>query len=127
MYTRYELYFEGEPQNIGMMMGLDDMEMNEDESEELLERFNKELPLIPQIRTFDNSITHFPACYFTQKGLETFKQEIDALVEAIHDKNNGWSVNVVELETVLDSDIYYQDEYQAVIKTKYHTSDEIAI
>lgn len=127
MYTRYELYFEGEPQNIGMMMGLDDIEINEDESEELLERFNKKLPLIPQIRTFDDSITHFPACYFTEKGMETFKQEIDALVEAIHYKDNGWSVNVVTLSNVLEDDIYYKDDYQAVIKTKYRSLETMSV
>lgn len=126
-YTRYELSYDGEPQNVGMMMGLDDMDMDEDEMEMILERFNEELPLVPTIRTFDKSSTHYPACYFTSKGLEKFKQEIDALVEAIHYKDNGWRVNEVTLSNVLDDDIYYTDEYQAVIKTKYRSLETVNI
>jgi hypothetical protein len=126
-YTRYELYYDGEPQDVGLMMGLDDVGMDEDEVEMLMERFNTELPLIPQIRTFQESTTHFSGCFFTEKGLERFQKEIEELVQAIHFKENGWSVHAVELTTVLDEDIYYQDDYQAVIKTKYATTDEIAI
>lgn len=127
MYTRFELYYEGEPQDIGLMMGLNSVGMPEDEVEELMERFDKELPMIPRMRLFENNNAHFPGCYFTEKGLSNFQAEIDMLLNAIHERDNGWSVNRVVLSNVLENDIYYQDEYQAVIKTKYHTSDEIAV
>lgn len=118
-YTRYELCFEGEPQNIGFMMGLDDIGIDEDEIETLLEPFEAGLSLIPGMHAFERNASHFPGCYFTERGLSTFQAHINCIIEAIIEKNNDWSVNTVVLENPLINAIYFEDDFQAVIKTFY--------
>lgn len=118
-YTRYELCFEGEPQNIGFMMGLDDIGIDEDEIETLLKPFEAGLSLIPKMHAFERNASHFPGSYFTESGLSTFEAPINRIIEAIIEKNSDWSVNTVVLETPLIDTIYFEDDFQAVIKTFY--------
>lgn len=118
-YTRYELFYEGEPQNIGFMMGIEDVGIDEEEIEDLLKIFEDRLYLIPNMHTFERNSSHFPGCYFTELGLSTFMAPINRIIEAIKEKNNSWSVKTVVLENPLTDTIYFEDEFQAVIKTFY--------
>ena len=108
-YTRFELYYEGEPQEVGFMMGLSEVISDEDHREELIERFDRELPMTGVTLPKEDCAKGYAASYFTEKGMHHFKDEIQAVIDAIEDK--GWSV---EQSVIEDGDFLYQDEFQVV-------------
>lgn len=123
MYIRYELFFDGIPQDIGFMNGLGEIELSYDENEELMDVFEKELPLVPQSAYKDSCSAFYPACYFTEQGIRKFDKNIERLIDAIHNKQCNWTVNKITLSNVSSEDILYQDDYQAVIKTPYASNE----
>lgn len=126
MYTRYDLMFEGETQDVGFMVGLVDTGMDEDEIDELLEPFDEGLPNPPVQGKVDSS-THFAAWYFTTTGEETFREAIQAICEAVHFRKNGWSVRKTVVTDVEPSDIVYKDAYQAAIRTAYTEKESLPV
>ena len=109
MYTRFELYLEGEPQEVGFIVGLNELDLDLDVQDFLLEDFNENLP-IPHIS--EEYWKQTPLAYFTQKGLERFQQSIQQLLGVYQSYN---FFDVVRLETSLaDKTIVYEDEYQVI-------------
>lgn len=109
MYTRYELYLDGEPQNVGFIVGLQELDLDEDIVYNLIEDFDTYLPF-PHIDKKYWKQT--PLAYFTEKGLEQFHIAIQRLLD-IYETSNFF--DVVKLESTLsDKTIVYEDEYQVI-------------
>ena len=109
MYTRYELYLDGEPQEVGFIVGLNELDLDLDVQDFVMEDFNENLP-IPHID--EKYWKQTPLAYFTEKGLERFRQSIQRLLDMYENYN---FFDVVKLETSLsDKTIVYEDEYQVI-------------
>ena len=109
MYTRYELYLDGEPQEVGFIVGLNELDLDLDVQDFVMEDFNENLPF-PKIS--DDDWSHTPLAYFTEKGLERFRKSIQQLLDIY--ENYGF-FDVVKLESSLsDKTIIYEDAYQVI-------------
>lgn len=109
MYTRYELYLDGEPQEVGFIVGLNELDLDLDVQDFIMEDFNDNLPF-PKIS--DEDWKNTPLAYFTEKGLERFKVSIQRLLELYENYN---FFEVVKLESTLsDKTIIYEDAYQVI-------------
>ena len=109
MYTRYELYLDGEPQEVGFIVGLNELDLDDDILDSTMEDFNENLPF-PKIS--DEQWHHTPLAYFTEKGVERFKVSIQRLLELYENYN---FFEVVKLESTLsDKTIIYEDAYQVI-------------
>jgi hypothetical protein len=116
-YIRFDLLFEDEVQDIGLMMGLDDTGLSDGMCEELLEHFEQHLKIPPTVRTDKRCAEHYPACYFTNEGYQRHKEHIDKIIQEIVEMDNEWSVRTIIRETIPEEHLYYEDEDQAVIRT----------
>ena len=101
---RFELFFNGEYQAVGLLQGLDDI-VGPATYHKLIKPFNDNLPVPIDITT---------GCsfWFTEKGLITFTPAIDAINECIRDK--GWEVRGSYL-LIHESEILYEDELQVAL------------
>ena len=109
MYTRFELYLDGEPQEVGFIVGLNELDLDYEIQDFIMEDFNENLPF-PEIS--EEQWKHTPLAYFTEKGLERFKKSIQQLLDVYETYN---FFDVVKLETSLsDKTIIYEDAYQVI-------------
>ena len=120
-YIRFEMAFEQEEMQVGFMTGLDDIGMDEEEVEELLAPFNLALAL-PPYHKWERNGDHYPGAYFTRAGYLRFKEAIDRIMSAVKYRNNGWEVFEVPSHGFPKDDLYYEDEFQVVVKTYYRGS-----
>ena len=113
MYTRYELYLDGEPQEVGFIVGLKDTGLSRDECLDLIHDFDTDLPY-PSI---DKEVwKKRPLAYFTQYGVEYFQETIQRILDVY--KEIGL-FEVVKIESSLDGqEIVYEDDYQVVVIKK---------
>lgn len=115
--TRYELYFCGEPQDIGFIQGIKDNSMH---AEKLLERFDKELP-IPDFNVFDvDKAREYPASYFTENGDTYFQEDIQRIISFFEKSDEGFEVEKIEMELEDKKNVIYEDTFQIVLKQAYH-------
>lgn len=123
-YIRYELAFNGEEQGVGFITGLAETGIDEDEIEKLLLSFNLYLPF-PPYRDWESKLnsSHFPGAYFTQEGCSYFESDIHAIIEAVKYRDNGWEVIEIHSYGFPKEDLYYEDEYQVIVKTSHSTDD----
>ena len=100
---RFELAFEGEPQDVGFLQGLDDVGLWPELTEELYALFDG-LP-IRELETEERI-----SCWFTEAGLERFGDAIDRIIDEI--SGAGWQLIGASIRANL-TDALYRDEYQA--------------
>lgn len=98
---RFELAFDGEPQEIGILRGLDDIGLPEGVALNIEADFN-ELP-IPHI-------TKAASFWFTERGLLTFQTTLDYLAE--HSRELNWQLLYAGMPQVDMSKALYADELQ---------------
>ncbi len=105
---RYELFCDEEPQDVGFIVGLDDLGLSAEQEEHLLALFDKnlEIPNIPQRNTL---------CFFTEYGNHRFKNAIDALVDAYYGSIFDVKCCILDFPDACFDDILYQDEDQVCI------------
>ena len=101
---RFELAFDGEPQDIGILRGLDDIGLPEGVSVNIEEDFN-ELPC-PK---FSEAVSF----WFTEFGVQTFQATLDYLVEQSMELN--WQILYAELPGVSISKSLYADQFQVAL------------
>ena len=101
---RFELAFDGEPQDIGILRGLDDIGLPEGVSVNIEEDFN-ELPC-PK---FSEAVSF----WFTEFGVQTFQATLDYLVEQSMELN--WQILYAELPGVSISKALYADQFQGAL------------
>lgn len=122
-FVRFELVLEGEPQNVGIMAGLEATGICPDKAEELMAHFNLNLHTPEYDCNWDWTSFEYPGCYFTEAGYQRHKPHIDRLIEAIRSLENGWDVEC-KIRYPLKADVYYGDSDQIILRTRYE--DELA-
>lgn len=81
-FYRFELAFDDELQNVGLLHGLDGTGLRDEITQALYAPFDKDLP----IYKLDKHITW----WFTEAGLHKFAHAVDCIINAIAD--HGWQV-----------------------------------
>lgn len=98
---RFELAFEGEPQNIGFLHGLDNTGLSKDTCN-LIEQAFSDLPVRPLNR---------PCCFwFRETGVEIFAPVIDRIIQLIEPR--GWQIIAARVNLPIEKALYW-DNYQA--------------
>ena len=101
---RFELFFNGEYQGVGLLTGLEDI-CGPATYRKLIKPFNDNLPIPLDIKGRCSF-------WFTEKGLETFAPAIDAINHYIKEK--GWEIRGTFLYVHI-SEILYKDELQVAL------------
>lgn len=101
---RFELAFDGEPQDIGILRGLDDIGLPEGVSVNIEEDFN-ELPC--------PKLSEAVSFWFTEFGVQTFQATLDYLVEQSMELN--WQILYAELLGMPISKALYADQFQVAL------------
>lgn len=104
---RFELAFDGEPQKIGIMRGLDDIELPGGVAVNIEEDFNAlPCPHISEDASF----------WFTEQGLQTFRFTLDYLAE--HSRKVNWQLLYAKMPEADTSAALYADELQVAFPAK---------
>lgn len=110
MLFRYELGLNGESIGVGILMGISELDgLDDDQLENLTKDFDECLP-IPSNNVY---VVEKSKSYFTQNGINTFKNSIEKL-NTIY-ISQGFDI----LESNISmpyQDVLYQDEFQVVLK-----------
>lgn len=115
-YVRFDMLLDGQPQNVGFLVGLIDTGIDFELEEELTEPFHNRLP-IPSYKTWEHQPDgYFSGAYFTQAGYDRFEEYIDDIVNEVKKLNNGWEVRVTTSDGFPEEDIFYQDEFQVIVR-----------
>ena len=101
---RFELAFDGEPQDIGILRGLDDIGLPEGVSVNIEEDFN-ELPC--------PKLSEAVSFWFTEFGVQTFQATLDYLVEQSRELN--WQILYAELPGMSISKALYAGQFQVAL------------
>lgn len=101
---RFELAFDGEPQDIGILRGLDDIGLPEGVSVNIEGDFN-ELPC--------PKLSEAVSFWFTEFGVQTFQATLDYLVEQSRELN--WQILYAELPGMSISKALYADQFQVAL------------
>lgn len=103
---RYELFVEDEPQEVGFMVGINELDLDEDEQFRVLQQFNDELIHPPCVKA---------RFFFTDYGDCYFAKAIQKLIRAY--KKSIFDVHRIDIELSESemSQIVYQDEFQVAI------------
>lgn len=104
-YYRFELAFLGEPQDVGILQGLEDTPLPFVLTEEIYSYFNR-LPVPEDLETPDDSPI---VSLFTKKGLKEFADALNVIIFELEPFN--WQVIGRSFELDPQHAIY-QDEYQ---------------
>lgn len=102
MFIRYELYIGDEPQHIGFIQGLDELQID---TSEYVKPFDDSMP-IPKLHGMHTS------SWFTEYGEKTFLSAIRQIIYLFED-NGLFNVRRITVDSL--DDIIYEDEYQAII------------
>ena len=104
---RFELAFDGVPQDVGILQGLDDTPVSLFTRDELYSFFDS-LPIPPSLSTEDDSRL---SCWFTEKGLAEFAPAINVIITEVEKFN--WQV--IGKSVCIDTDFaLYSDEFQVM-------------
>lgn len=112
-FYRFELAFDGEPQGVGFLQGLDDVGFTMAKKERLMQPFNEHLA-IPDVESDDDSAVVF---FFTEQGLMRFAKDLNRIIKAIEPR--GWSLIATAMEEDDFSNALYSDECQAAWSRTY--------
>ena len=115
-YIRFDMLFDGKPQDVGFLVGLIDTGIDFELEEELTEPFHNRLP-IPSYKPWEKQPSgYFSGAFFTKAGYERFEEHIDNILDAVKELDNGWEVRVIESDGFPEDDIFYRDEFQVIVK-----------
>lgn len=114
---RYEMFFEGQYQDIGVFMGLKETNLREGIQRYLLSPFDDEL-IVPDTNLYlCEEKNKKVLAFFTEKGEEKFKKYVDKLsLEVYEDEVFDVGRIIIDLK---EEDIVYKDEYQLLVKVDY--------
>ena len=110
-FYRFELAFDGEPQGVGFLQGLDETGIPGQEVDGLYELFEK----LPAPRNCSGT-----SFWFTRSGLSYFSGSINAVIAVLADYN--WQLLSGMMEDDLVNSVYH-DEYQAAFAAEYLQTD----
>lgn len=112
-FFRFELAFDGEPQDVGLLQGLEDVGLPTDVCGNLYEGFASLKS--PDLETDDGPVSF----WFSGDGLEKYGESIDLIQKTIIEK--GWSliVSTMKMDASDMANAVYQDEYQAAWTREY--------
>ena len=106
---RYELFCEDEPQDVGFLVGIDDLGLSCEKEEYLLNLFeNLKIPNIPNMR---NTVS-----LFTKQGVNNFNNAINELLKAYDDSVFDIACVKINLPLEEEDSIVYQDKNQVCLK-----------
>ncbi len=110
-FYRFELAFNGEPQDVGFLQGLDEVGFDDEYLDALYALFDS-LPVPP----FNASrmVTH----WFTEKGLAEFWSAIAQVHLAIQNRN--WQLIWACIDANIE-EACYSDDFQAAFRQSYIT------
>ena len=110
-FYRFELAFDGTPQGVGFLQGVDDIGLSNKKFTALMDPFD-ELPC-PRLTDFESRVLFF----FTEEGLKKFAPAIDAISKAIGPR--GWSLLGLVLDECSFEHSLYHDALQAAWPYEY--------
>lgn len=113
-YIRYELSIDGQMQDVGFLVGLNDCGIPKEEIDNLLKHFNDSLNIVDLNKLELKSIN--AKFYFTEEGKKIFLKDIQLIIEKIESLG---LFEVEKIELLLSSDdkrIIYKDDYQCLIE-----------
>lgn len=111
MLYRYELYCDGEYQEVGFMQDMWDI-FSDDRARGLCRYFDENLP-ISKYYSFEEKRT---CAFFTELGIEKFKPHIKAIIKA-YKEETIYDVKRIKVDKRDISDaILYKDKYQVIVK-----------
>ena len=101
---RFELSFDGIPQNVGFLQGLDDVGLQTRTLSKLTRAFDT-LPVV----------TLQPPCefWFTEQGMKRFTADIGAVIRAIKSRGWGLQLGIMEAKEAVLKRSLYRDKWQA--------------
>lgn len=112
---RYELYCEEEPQDVGFLVGVEDLGLSCEAEENLLEPFDRMLK-IPDLPGMRDSVS-----FFTEQGNARFQTDIYRVVSAFQDSIFDIKRCRFELpDTYLNSVIYQDDDQVCIPRELYY-------
>lgn len=106
---RYELYCDEEPQDVGLLVGVQDLGLSCEKEEELLEPFDLGLT-VPDLPGMRGS-----ASFFTAEGHSRFQADIFRVVSAFQDSIFDTMCCHMELPEAFQDAVVYQDADQVCI------------
>ncbi len=107
---RYELTCDGENQDVGFLVGIEDIGLTAEKEEELLQPFNDKLT-IPDLPSMRNTVS-----FFTPSGKNKFQQYIDKIIDAYKDSIFDIICVTVDCNKELLEQVVYMDDYQICLK-----------
>lgn len=126
-YVRFDLLFDGDVQDLGFIQGLCETRLSAKEIAKLVSPFNEHLSIPTICLEGKQQEFHYPACYFTQKGYVHFKKHIERIIKMLDKVDCEYSVRMTTLESVPEDHLYFEDEYQAVIRKSYECVPTIVL
>ena len=115
LLTRFELFVDGEAQNIGFLRGIEDTGLSEDRQAGLVYNLDKKMsmPSIHDYKSKSNASNIEVKSFFRDKGLKDFKNDIENIISSI-DEDGLFSVG--KIEVLLDNQsVNYVDEHQVLM------------
>lgn len=109
MYIRYELYVDGEPQGVGFLQGLSELDKDDEYLDCLTKPFDENLKL-PQSVFAEHKLTE---SWFTEEGYQKFKAAV-ANIQQAYDDTGLFEMKCLTAESL--DNIVYQDEFQVICK-----------
>lgn len=110
MLYRYELYIDGEYQDVGIFQELDNT-FSYERAKDLAWPFDRKLQ-IPPYSSFKEQHT---VSFFTEKGKQEFEKDIKAIIEAYEEESCFEIKTLIINEDDICHDIIWSDEYQVIV------------
>lgn len=112
MYRRFELYCEGKPQNVGILIGVDELDCEDETKEFLIKDFNQYL-LVPEFYKKPKPSRDVLA-FFTEEGYTFFEKSIERVIMCFQKQG---LFDIVEIKAPEKKQkIIYRDNLQVLIE-----------
>ncbi|MDF2880260.1 MAG: hypothetical protein K0R54_817 [Clostridiaceae bacterium] len=112
MFVRYELYCENEKQDVGLLMGVNELDLDDEQKEILLNDFNENL-IVPEFYMHSRPRKNVLA-FFTNEGLSFFEESINKIIEKF-DNHGLFQIAKITISEH-NQKIIYQDNFQVLIE-----------
>lgn len=114
---RYEIYCEGKDQDVGFLVGIEDLGLSCEKEFLLLKPFDDALanPILPGMR---NSVS-----FFTEAGNKKFQKAIRDVVVAYEDSIFDVKLAVLRLPSSVFAQVVYQDENQVCLPREFYKKE----